>query len=211
MKRPQGLPVVQTHNFAARVGSDTHSLLGAQLLSGSKANLHERKQSHQVYNNTLMDMSTRHSGSNAMLLANSSSAMLQTMSPTSHRQMPKSLMSPNESRQSLLHGANSMTRFPRMGSVEQLVDTRNRNARNDPLSIIGALNPGWGNETTNARNAHAMRNVNTLNLNDVVNNVLKKPVFGFEGYKPKAVVRDLIPSEAHKIMKSKRRMFAEEA
>lgn len=38
----------------------------------------------------------------------------------------------------------------------------------------------------------------------------KKP-FGFEGYNPKAVVKDLLPVKTHLKNKAKRRMFCEEA
>ena len=40
---------------------------------------------------------------------------------------------------------------------------------------------------------------------------MKKPTFGFEGYNPKALVKDLLPVHTHVRAKSKRRMFCEEA
>ena len=55
------------------------------------------------------------------------------------------------------------------------------------------------------------RNVTKLNVQDVVDNMLKKPTFGFEGYNPKATVKDLLPVNTHVRAKSKRRMFCEEA
>ena len=37
-----------------------------------------------------------------------------------------------------------------------------------------------------------------LTVRDVVDNVLRIPAFGFEGYNPKASVKDLLPIETHK-------------
>jgi hypothetical protein len=48
-------------------------------------------------------------------------------------------------------------------------------------------------------------------VQDIVDNVLRKHAFGFEGYNPKAVVKDLLPVKTHVRDKSKRRMFCEEA
>ena len=45
----------------------------------------------------------------------------------------------------------------------------------------------------------------------MVDNVLKKPTFGFEGYNPKAMVKDLLPVNTHVRAKSKRRFFTDEA
>lgn len=50
-----------------------------------------------------------------------------------------------------------------------------------------------------------------LSIQDIVDNVLKKPAFGFEDYNPKAVVKDLLPVNTHVRAKAKRRMFCEEA
>ena len=40
---------------------------------------------------------------------------------------------------------------------------------------------------------------------------MKKTVFGFDGYNPKAMVKDLLPVHTHVKGKQKRRMFCEEA
>lgn len=52
---------------------------------------------------------------------------------------------------------------------------------------------------------------NGLSIQEIVDNVLKKPAFGFEGYNPKPVVKDLLPVKTHVRAKAKRRMFCEEA
>ena len=78
------------------------------------------------------------------------------------------------------------------------------------LSVTGARKDGWDNPNSTARNGLHMRD-NNLTIQDIVDNVLKKPAFGFEGYNPKAVVKDLLPVKTHAPVKAKRRMFCEEA
>ena len=78
------------------------------------------------------------------------------------------------------------------------------------LSVHGARKNGWDNQDTTARNGMMMRTTN-LSVQDIVDSVLKKQAFGFEGYNPKPVVKDLLPVHAHVRAKAKRRMFCEEA
>lgn len=75
---------------------------------------------------------------------------------------------------------------------------------------MGGRKQGWENPNSTARNALANRDPD-LTVQDIVDSVLRKQAFGFEGYNPKAVVRDLIPVHTHVKNKSKRRMFCEEA
>ena len=37
-----------------------------------------------------------------------------------------------------------------------------------------------------------------LTVRDIVDNVLRVPAFGFQGYNPKATVKDMLPVEAHR-------------
>ena len=78
------------------------------------------------------------------------------------------------------------------------------------LSIAGGRKEGWDNPNSTARNGLHVRD-NGLSVQDIVDSVLKKPVFGFEGYNPKPVVKDLLPVHTHVRAKAKRRMFCEEA
>lgn len=50
-----------------------------------------------------------------------------------------------------------------------------------------------------------------MTVNDIVNSVLRKQAFGFDGYNPKAVVKDLLPVNTHVKAKAKRRTFVEDA
>ena len=84
------------------------------------------------------------------------------------------------------------------------------NTMTEGLSINGARKEGWDNPHSTARNGLHMRDAN-LTIQDIVDNVLKKPAFGFEGYNPKATVKDLLTVHTHVRAKAKRRMFCEEA
>ena len=55
------------------------------------------------------------------------------------------------------------------------------------LSIMGGKKEGWGNPKSKARNGLHQRDPH-LSVQDIVDNVLRKQPFGFEGYNPKAVV-----------------------
>jgi len=80
------------------------------------------------------------------------------------------------------------------------------------LSVTGGKKDGWGNPDSMARNALHIRDQNpNLSIQDIVDNVLKKQAFGFEGYNPKAIVEDSFPVKTHVHAKAKRRMFCEEA
>lgn len=78
------------------------------------------------------------------------------------------------------------------------------------LSIMGGRKEGWENPNSTARNALHNRDPN-LTVKDIVDSVLRKQAFGFEGYNPKPVVKDLLPVHTHVKSKAKRRMFCEEA
>ena len=78
------------------------------------------------------------------------------------------------------------------------------------LQVVGAPKTGWENPDSTAKNAMGHRDPN-LSITDIVNNVLKKPAFGFEGYNPKAVVKDLLPVNTHVRARAKRIMFCEAA
>ena len=78
------------------------------------------------------------------------------------------------------------------------------------LTVTGGRKEGWENPNSTARNGLHLRD-NSLSIQDIVDNVLKKPAFGFENYNPKAVVKDLLPVHTHVRAKAKRRMFCEEA
>ena len=67
------------------------------------------------------------------------------------------------------------------------------------------------NKWANADNYGKKKMAGELTVRDVVDNVLRVPAFGFQGYNPKATVKDMLPIEAHKQQKSKRKMFAEQA
>ena len=84
------------------------------------------------------------------------------------------------------------------------------NTVTEGLSISGGRKEGWDNPNSTARNGLHIRDGN-LTIKDIVDNVLKKPAFGFEGYNPKPVVKDLLPVHTHVRAKAKRRMFCEEA
>ena len=73
---------------------------------------------------------------------------------------------------------------------------------NNTASGVG----GFSTNTTMLR-----KNQHNLTVTNVVDIVLRKPAFGFEGYNPKAVVKDLLPVNTHVRAKAKRRMFCEEA
>ena len=78
------------------------------------------------------------------------------------------------------------------------------------LSVVGGRKEGWGNPDSMARNGLHQRDAG-LSVQDIVDNMLRKPAFGFENYNPKAVVKDLLPVNTHVKAKAKRRMFCEEA
>ena len=84
------------------------------------------------------------------------------------------------------------------------------NTISEGLSITGGRKEGWDNPNSTARNGLHMRD-NSLTVKEIVDNVLKKPAFGFDNYEPKAVVKDLLPVHTHVRAKAKRRMFCEEA
>ena len=73
------------------------------------------------------------------------------------------------------------------------------------MEMIGKKENAWANPANGGKKA------NSLTVRDVVDCVLKIPAFGFDGYNPKASVRDLIPTETHRQPKSKRITFAEES
>ena len=57
------------------------------------------------------------------------------------------------------------------------------------LSVIGNVKEGWGNPDSSAKNALGNRKLDMgLSLQDIVDNVLKKPAFGFSNYNPKSRV-----------------------
>jgi len=92
-------------------------------------------------------------------------------------------------------------------------DARNAVLNNtvaDGMMVTGGKKEGWNNPDSTARNAFNMRS-NDLSIQEIVDSVLNKKPFGFDGYNPKAVVRDLLPVKTHLKNKSKRRMFCEEA
>ena len=77
------------------------------------------------------------------------------------------------------------------------------------LGIIGGRKQGWENPDSTARNGLGGRD-NSLTLKDIVDNVMRKPTFGFEGYNLKAnEVKDLMPVQASLRAKEKRTMFCE--
>ena len=90
-------------------------------------------------------------------------------------------------------------------------DLRLNNTVTEGMSVNGARKQGWDNPDSTARNGLGQRNSHNLTIQDIVDNVLKKPVFGFDGYNPKATVKDLLPVNTHVRAKAKRRMFCEEA
>ena len=84
---------------------------------------------------------------------------------------------------------------------------------NNSLEVIGGRKDGWGNPDTTALNSKHRRDPN-LTIQEIVNNVLKKPVFGFEGYEPKPTMGDNTiykNPNTHVRAKAKRIMFCEEA
>lgn len=78
------------------------------------------------------------------------------------------------------------------------------------LEIIGGRKEGWDNPDSTARNGLGQRDYG-LSIQEIVDNVLKKPAFGFEGYNPKAKVKDLLPVNTHVRAKAKRNTFCDEA
>ena len=84
---------------------------------------------------------------------------------------------------------------------------------NNSLEVIGGRKDGWGDPDTTALNSKHRRDPN-LTIQEIVNNVLKKPVFGFEGYEPKPTMGDntiYANPNTHVRAKAKRIMFCEEA
>lgn len=55
-----------------------------------------------------------------------------------------------------------------------------------------------------------MRKDREISVKEIVDNLLHKPAFGFEGYYPKPTHKDLIAPTSHKQPKQKRTTFAEE-
>lgn len=78
------------------------------------------------------------------------------------------------------------------------------------LEIVGGRKEGWDNPDSTAKNSLHRRD-HGLSIQEIVNNVLKKPVFGFEGYNPKAKVKDLLPVNTHVRANAKRKTFCDEA
>ena len=78
------------------------------------------------------------------------------------------------------------------------------------LEIIGGRKVGWDNPDSTARNGLGQRD-HGLSIQEIVDNVLKKPVFGFEGYNPKAKVKDLLPVNTHVRANAKRNTFCDDA
>ena len=57
------------------------------------------------------------------------------------------------------------------------------------LSVVGGAADGWTNPQSDAKNNLGGRKLdNNLTIKDIVDNVLRKPPFGFTGYNPKATV-----------------------
>ena len=70
------------------------------------------------------------------------------------------------------------------------------------LAVLGNVAEGWSNPNSNAKNALNNRKMDMgLSIQDIVDNVLKKPTFGFPNYEPKAVVKDLLPVKVTKVAK----------
>ena len=70
------------------------------------------------------------------------------------------------------------------------------------LAVLGNVAEGWSNPNSNAKNALNNRKMDMgLSIQDIVDNVLKKPTFGFPNYEPKAVVKDLLPVKVTKVSK----------
>ena len=96
------------------------------------------------------------------------------------------------------------------GSIlNELISPRNviADARQD-VARMNHTADGVGGAT---QTSMQRRNQNNLTIQNVVDNVMKKTVFGFDGYNPKATVKDLLPVNTHVRAKTKRRMFCEEA
>ena len=78
------------------------------------------------------------------------------------------------------------------------------------LEIVGGRKEGWENPDSTAKNGLNRRD-HGLSIQEIVDNVLKKPAFGFEGYNPKAKVKDLLPVHTHVKGNSKRNTFCDDA
>ena len=78
------------------------------------------------------------------------------------------------------------------------------------MMITGGKKEGWANPNSTAKNALGARE-HGLSVQDVVDNMLRKPAFGFEGYNPKATVKDLLPVHTHVRAKSKRNTFVDDS
>jgi len=87
---------------------------------------------------------------------------------------------------------------------------RMNNTVNGGMSVTGSRKNGWENPNTTARNGLGNRDAG-LTIQDIVDNVMKKPVFGIDGYNPKATVKDLLPVNTHVRAKAKRTNFVDDA
>ena len=68
---------------------------------------------------------------------------------------------------------------------------------NGGLSIVGGRKEGWDNPDSTAKNGLGAREINyTMSIKEVVDNVMKKPIFGFDGYNPQPEFKDPTPVQA---------------
>ena len=110
---------------------------------------------------------------------------------------------------------------PRMGARRGTIDRMNNTVTGGSLSndltgglaslqVTGARKDGWENPNSSAKNGLNIRD-HDISIQDVIDVVLKKPAFGFEGYEPTPTHKYTFPVKTHVAAKAKRRMFCEEA
>lgn len=81
------------------------------------------------------------------------------------------------------------------GSIlNELISPRSNAVMND-MARMNNTASGVGGKTMNS--TMMRKNQHNLTISNIVENVLKKPAFGFEGYNPKAMVKDLLPVNTH--------------
>ena len=79
-----------------------------------------------------------------------------------------------------------------------------------PLEIVGHQNDQWAKQQKFDTKRNSVAERGDLTVQDMVDNVLRKPAFGFEGYTIKPTHKDMVPIRGHKAGKMKRRTFVEE-
>ena len=78
------------------------------------------------------------------------------------------------------------------------------------LSVRGARKEGWDNPNSGAMNATHIRD-QSLTVQAIIDNMLKKQAFGIDDYNPKPTHKDLFPVHTHVRAKAKRKMFCDDA